>query len=89
MINGRRLTSPNSVRIEELINYFDYDYPEPAKGKDFTVFTELGKNPWNEERQLMHIGIKGRKNMRDAPPSNLVFLIDVSGSMRAITSCRW
>jgi Ca-activated chloride channel family protein len=83
MINSRRLPSPNSVRIEELINYFDYDYPEPAKGKDFTVFTELGKNPWNEERQLMHIGIKGRKiDMRDAPPSNLVFLIDVSGSMR-------
>ena len=82
MINGRRLPSPNSVRIEELINYFDYDYPEPAKGKDFTVFTELGQNPWNEERQLLHIGIKGRKiDMQDAPPSNLVFLIDVSGSM--------
>ncbi|HQQ67759.1 MAG TPA: VWA domain-containing protein [Candidatus Cloacimonadota bacterium] len=83
MINDKRLPSPNSVRIEELINYFDYDYPEPARGKDFTVFTELGKNPWNEERQLLHIGIKGRKiDMSDAPPSNLVFLIDVSGSMR-------
>ena len=84
MLNRNQLPSPNSVRIEELINYFDYDYPEPEKGKDFSVYTELGTNPWNEQRQLLHIGIKGRElDMSKAPPSNLVFLIDVSGSMRS------
>ncbi len=82
MLNSGRLPAPNSVRIEELVNYFDYDYPEPEPGDDFAVYTELGANPWNQERQLLHIGINARKvKSKTAPPMNLVFLIDVSGSM--------
>ena len=82
MLNFGRLPAANSVRIEELINYFNYDYPEPKAGQDFSVYTELGTNPWNAQRQLLHIGIQGRKlDLSKAAPSNLVFLIDVSGSM--------
>lgn len=81
-LNSGRMLPANSVRIEEMINYFDYDYPQP-KGKDvFSIYTELGVNPWNSERQLLHIGLRGKDvDISKAPPSNLVFLVDVSGSM--------
>ena len=73
---------PDAVRIEEMINYFDYDYPKPTGDVPFSVTTELGICPWNEENKLLLIGLKGREvDMGDIPPSNLVFLIDVSGSM--------
>lgn len=73
---------PDAVRIEEMINYFDYDYPKPTGDVPFSVTTELGTCPWNEENKLLLIGLKGREVvMDDIPPSNLVFLLDVSGSM--------
>src|SRR5690606_9717839 len=63
-------------------NYFDYDYPVPAKDETFSVYTEVGDCPWNEENKLVHIGLKGYTvPIEKLPPSNLVFLIDVSGSM--------
>lgn len=71
-----------AVRTEEFVNYFDYDYPTPAKSETFSVYTEVGACPWNENNQLVHIGLKGYTvPIEDLPPSNLVFLIDVSGSM--------
>lgn len=72
----------DAVRIEEMLNYFDYDYPE-AKGKHpFSVYTEVATCPWNEKRQLVHIGLQGEKmNPNRVPSNNLVFLLDVSGSM--------
>ncbi len=74
----------DAVRIEELINYFDYQYQEP-KGEDpFAVNTEISSAPWNEKHKLVHIGLQGRRiSTENLPPSNLVFLIDVSGSMDA------
>lgn len=73
---------PDAVRIEEMINYFDYDYPQPEGEVPFSVTTELGRCPWNEDNKLLMIGLKGREvDLEDIPPSNLVFLIDVSGSM--------
>ena len=74
----------DAVRIEEMINYFTYDYPSP-KGKDpFSITTEIAGSPWNKEHKLVHIGLQGKEiPMDDLPPSNLVFLIDVSGSMSA------
>lgn len=81
-LTSGRMLPPNSVRIEEMINYFSYDYPAPKSGEVFSVYTELGENPWNKERQLLHIGLKGKDvDISKAPPSNLVFLVDVSGSM--------
>lgn len=75
---------PDAVRIEEMINYFRYDYPNPDGDAPFSVTTEIGPCPWNEENKLLMIGLKGREvDIRDIPPSNLVFLIDVSGSMLA------
>ncbi|WP_300600332.1 VWA domain-containing protein [Niabella sp.] len=72
-----------AVRVEEMINYFDYDYAPPQNGDPFNVITEVSACPWNTEHQLVHIGIKGREIPQGAlPPSNLVFLIDVSGSMQ-------
>ena len=70
------------VRIEEMINYFSYDLPRPADGETFTVTTEVQRTPWNEDTYLAMIALQGYDIAReDLPPSNLVFLIDVSGSM--------
>jgi len=72
----------NAIRIEELINYFTYDYPQPEGDDPFSVTTEISTAPWNPEHQLVHIGLQGRElNLDKAPASNLVFLIDTSGSM--------
>ena len=72
----------DAVRIEEMINYFKYDYPEPKGEHPFSVFSELAVCPWNNKHQLLQIGLKGKSiDKTSLPPSNLVFLIDVSGSM--------
>jgi Ca-activated chloride channel family protein len=76
------LPPPDSVRIEELVNYFTYDYPQP-KGEDpFSINIEAGECPWNKAHKLVLVGLQGKKfSAEKLPPSNLVFLIDVSGSM--------
>ncbi len=86
--NVRRFLAQNqkpvkdAVRIEELINYFDYDYPQPKNGNPFSVTIEGDKCPWNEKHNLVLVGLKGENlNDKQIPPSNLVFLLDVSGSM--------
>ena len=76
------LPPSGAVRIEELINYFPYSYPEPKSGDPFSVNIEVSRAPWNEKHQLVRIGLKGRGLVAaERPASNLVFLIDVSGSM--------
>lgn len=81
-INDRQLPPPESVRIEELINYFSYDYPLPEKGKPVSMTTHLMRNPWNQQRLLLQIGLRTTPMAaEDLPPSNLTFLVDVSGSM--------
>lgn len=77
------LPPAGAVRIEEMINYFDYDYPQPEAGRPFSITTEMTECPWNTSHKLVHIGLKGKEVPVDnLPPSNLVFLIDVSGSMQ-------
>ncbi len=72
----------DAVRIEEMINYFDYDYKVPTGDRPFSVTTEIGDCPWNEDAKLMLVGMQTEKlDFSDAAPSNLVFLLDVSGSM--------
>ncbi len=72
----------DAVRIEELVNYFSYDYPDPTGAHPFAVVAEVGAAPWNPRHQLVHVGIQGRRmDAAQLPPSNLVFLVDVSGSM--------
>lgn len=72
----------DAVRIEEMINYFHYDYPEPAMGEPFSVSTEIVPCPWNPDTWLLAVGLKAPSvDMREIPGQNLVFLIDVSGSM--------
>jgi Ca-activated chloride channel family protein len=81
-INGGQLPPADAVRIEEMINYFKYDYPEPNGQHPFSVFTEMSACPWNRNHHLLLVGLKGKSiNKSSLPPSNLVFLIDVSGSM--------
>ncbi len=81
-INQGEMPPKDAVRIEELINYFDYDYPEPEGANPFSISIEAGKCPWNEHSQLVHIGLKGKDvKIENMPESNLVFLLDVSGSM--------
>jgi Ca-activated chloride channel homolog len=73
---------PNAVRIEELVNYFDYDYPTPRSSDPVALYGELADCPWNPDHQLLHLGLSTEKIRRAAvPPRNLVFLLDVSGSM--------
>ena len=81
-INNGELPPADAVRIEEMINYFKYDYPEPRGEHPFSVYTELAVCPWNKKHQLLHVGLRGKSiDKSSLPPSNLVFLIDVSGSM--------
>ena len=72
----------DAVRIEEMINYFSYDYPQPKGEHPFSITTEMSDCPWNKNNKLIHIGLQGKKmDMSELPSSNLVFLLDVSGSM--------
>jgi Ca-activated chloride channel family protein len=81
-INNGQKPPIDAARIEEMINYFDYDYPQPDNGHPFSINYELGQCPWNKDHILLHIGLQGEKVETDqVPPSNIVFLIDVSGSM--------
>lgn len=81
-INNGMLPPSDAVRIEEMINYFSYDYPQPTGAEPFSLTTELTDTPWNPKNKLLLIGLQGRKIAKDKlPPANLVFLIDVSGSM--------
>ncbi len=81
-LNSGGLPPIDAVRTEELLNYFTYDYPQPTGEHPVAVTTEIGDSPWNPERKLLLLGLQG-KNIatENLPPSNLVFLIDVSGSM--------
>jgi Ca-activated chloride channel family protein len=83
-LNAGQLPPQDAVRVEEMINYFDYTYSPPAsRDTPFRVTTELAAAPWNAEALLMKIGIKGYEvPASQRPPANLVFLIDVSGSMQ-------
>ena len=81
-INSGILPPPDAVRIEEMINYFKYDYPEPEGVHPFSVYSELAGCPWNSRHQLLLVGLRGKSiDKSSLPSSNLVFLIDVSGSM--------
>ena len=72
----------DAIRIEELINYFDYGYKYPENNHPVALESVISNCPWNDEYQLLHIALKGKElNHEQLPPSNLVFLIDVSGSM--------
>ncbi|MDT4968284.1 MAG: Ca-activated chloride channel [Acidobacteriota bacterium] len=77
-----QLPPKDAVRIEELVNYFSYDYPQPVGKAPFSVTAEISEAPWNPAHRLVHIGLQGRRvSMENLPPANLVFLLDVSGSM--------
>ena len=82
-IREGRLPPADAVRVEELINYFTYDFVSPEGPEPFSVRTEVAPAPWNPLHHLVRIGIQGRRiDTEDLPASNLVFLLDVSGSMR-------
>ena len=82
-LNDGQLPPKDAVRVEELINYFPYDYPQPVGDAPFSVTTEVAQCPWNSAHRLLHIGLQGRRLDRaQMPPANLVFLLDVSGSMQ-------
>lgn len=81
-INNGSLPPKDAVRVEEMINYFDYEYPQPKGNAPVNIITEISTAPWNTKHKLVQIGLQGKKIATDnLPASNLVFLIDVSGSM--------
>ncbi len=83
ILNGGQLPPAGAVRIEEMINYFKYEYPQPQNNDPFSINTEISDAPWNKDHKLVLIGLQGKKiPMENLPASNLVFLIDVSGSMQ-------
>ena len=82
-VNMNQKPPKDAVRIEEMINYFDYDYLEPHGKHPFSITTEVGPCPWNNQNHLVHIGLQGKNlDYNDLKPANLVFLIDSSGSMQ-------
>ncbi|RIA36294.1 Ca-activated chloride channel family protein [Ectopseudomonas oleovorans] len=81
-LNGGQLPPKDAVRLEELVNYFPYTYPLPQGDVPFGVSTELAVTPWNPQTRLLRIAIKASdRSVDELPPANLVFLVDVSGSM--------
>ena len=83
-INKGSLPPPDAVRIEEMINYFTYDYPAPEGNNPVSITTAYTNCPWNTKRNLLYIGVQGKTiDLQRAPANNLVFLIDVSGSMQS------
>jgi len=85
MLRQGHLPVKDAIRVEEFINYFNYEYAAPESLEHpFNVITELGPTPWNPNTRLLHIGIKAYEVAKEQlPPSNLVFLVDVSGSMQS------
>jgi Ca-activated chloride channel family protein len=82
-LSAGRLPPPDAVRIEEMINYFPYDYPAPGAGEAFRADVSVFPTPWNRDTLLARIGIQGEKPATaERPPLNLVFLVDTSGSMQ-------
>jgi len=81
-INNGQPVPKDAVRVEEMVNFFKYQYPQPVDEHPFSINTEYSESPWNAEHKLLRIGLQG-KNIptHNLPPSNLVFLVDVSGSM--------
>ena len=81
-IKGNNLPPKDAVRIEEFINYFTYNYPQPENGAPFSIVNEVSRCPWNNDHLLVHLGLQGKKiKSENRVASNLVFLLDVSGSM--------
>lgn len=82
-LNQGQLPPAGAVRIEEMVNYFKYEYPQPTNNDPFSINTEIADAPWNKDHKLVLIGLQGKKiPTENLPASNLVFLIDVSGSMQ-------
>ncbi len=81
LLQQNTLPRPAAVRIEELVNYFHYDYKPPTDDHPFAATMDIAECPWNPDHRLARIGIKGKVIGQQRPPSNLVFLLDVSGSM--------
>jgi Ca-activated chloride channel homolog len=83
-LSGSQLPPKDAVRIEEMINYFKYSYPQPQGEHPFSISTEISEAPWNKSNRLMLIGIQGKSlNYNDLKPCNFVFLLDTSGSMNS------
>jgi Ca-activated chloride channel family protein len=83
-LNNNQLPPPSSIRMEELLNYFTYSYPTPTGSRPFAVHLESAECPWNREHRLVRVGLKGKEiHKAERPSSNLVFLIDSSGSMQS------
>jgi Ca-activated chloride channel family protein len=81
-LNDKQPVPPDAVRIEEMINYFNYNYPQPDGNDPIKVVTELGKCPWNPDHHLLMVGLQARNIAKErVPEGNFVFLVDVSGSM--------
>lgn len=84
MINNGTKIPKDAIKVEELINYFTYNYKQPKSKDPISIATTLSKAPWNKDHQLLKIGLQGKEvPLENIPASNLVFLIDVSGSMNA------
>ena len=83
-LNSGSVIPEDAVRIEEMVNYFHYDYKEPENGEPFSVNMEVDECPWNEDHQLVMIGLKAKAiDVSERKPTNFVFLIDTSGSMNS------
>ncbi|MDN3725065.1 von Willebrand factor type A domain-containing protein [Aequorivita sp. SDUM287046] len=84
MLNNGQQVPEDAVKIEEMVNYFAYNYPQPTGKDPFSITADIVNSPWNQDAKLVRIGLKGKDiSLKNVPPSNLVFLLDVSGSMES------
>jgi Ca-activated chloride channel family protein len=85
ILKNGSLPDPSSVRVEDFINYFRYNYPEPTGEHPFSIMMEVAPSPFGEGKHLMRVGLQGKRiSIEEMKPTSLVFLIDVSGSMQAL-----
>lgn len=83
-LNDGQLPPVDAVRLEEILNYFDYRYPQPTNGKPFALHTANYDSPWKKDAKLIKLAIQAQDiDVKELPPANLIFLIDVSGSMNS------
>jgi Ca-activated chloride channel family protein len=83
-LSNNTLPPKDAVRVEEMLNYFTYDYPQPKGNDPFSINIEMSDSPWKKDHKLVHIGLQGKEiPTKNMPSSNLVFLLDTSGSMES------
>ena len=90
MLNYGQMPPPDAVRVEEMVNYFNYDYKDPSSEHPIVIHNNYTTCPWNKDHKLLHLSMKAKDiDTKGLPASNLVYLVDVSEAWTIRTKCHW